>query len=77
VIWTGFALVLFIGGAVSEYLPMDSPSKCLMEKRKILRLHRGNPPSYRCLPSKLKMRNFNGKQQPTDWVEIGDLKKGA
>jgi len=75
VIWTGFALVLFISGAVSEFLPMDSPSKCLMEKRKITRYHKGNPPSYQCLPSKLKMSDFGGKKQPTDWIEIGNLKK--
>jgi len=46
-----------------------------MEKRKITRYHKGNPPSYQCLPSKLKMSDFGGKKQPTDWIEIGNLKK--
>ncbi len=75
-IWTGFALVLFVSGLVTEYLPMESPSDCLKVKRKMSREFKGNPPSYQCLPSKLKLNEFSsdGKMQPVDWIEIGDRK---
>ena len=77
-IWTGFALVLFVAGAVTEYLPTESPSDCLMMKRKMGREWTNNKNKntrYSCLPATLVVKDYgDGQLYAFVYVEINGQK---